>query len=373
MRGRRIAWLAVLTVLAVPVAPAAAQPQPDEEIEPAPAGDPEAPPAPVKDPKLAKKWLDAGKLLLQKGDTATRAKRADDAKQSYENAVTAFEKSIESGEDITTHALLAEAHDKLGRHDLAVKHYRVVAKAQAGVPAPLMKKVTAKLDELAMKVGLVTLTVKPEGATISLGGTELGKAPLPEALVLLPGTYTVAFQAEGFQPREAELNVEAGSESERTIELEPIKVVVQEPEKDDEPVLPPPPPPRPSRLPLYAGGAAAAALLGVGAVTGILAVGRHGTFTSADATATEREDARSSGKTLALVTDVTLVGGVAAAGFTAYWYFFKYRPALQKPAEQRPAAVGGVRARRDAAQSAKVDLIPWVQSDASGLTLVGAF
>ncbi len=366
--------------------PAAAQPA-DEETEPAPpapapapADAPEAaeppPAAPVKDPKLARKWLLAGQQLLQKGDGQTRAKRLDDAKTSYENAVTAFEKSIEVGEDLGTHALLADALDKLGKHDLAVKHYRVVVNAQEGVRADVQKKAAAKLDEALLKVGIVTLNVKPDGTTITLAGVELGKAPLPEPLVLMPGTYAVGFQVEGYQPREAELNIEAGSESERTIELEPVKIV-QAPIKDEEPIAPPPPPPPPSRLPLYAGAGAAATLLGVATVTGILAIGRHGTYTATDATAEERADARSSGKTLALVTDLALVGGLAAGGFTAYWYFFKYRPALEKPAEQRPAgpveATRRGRGRRDGAQSTKVDVIPWVQPDASGLTLVGVF
>ena len=369
---RRIAWIAALAVLAALAAPAAAQ-QP-EEIEMSPAEpDPAKPPAaPVKDPKLAKKWLLAGQQLVQRGDWSTRAKRPDEAKASYENAVTAFEKSIEAGDDLNTHALLADALDKLGKHDLAVKHYRVVVKAQAGVRPDVLKKATAKLDELALKVGIVTLSVKPDGASISLAGTELGKTPLAEPLVLLPGTYTLSLRAEGFQPREVELNIEAGSESERTIELEAMKVVVAPPIKDPEPVEPPKPPPGPSRLPLYAGGGAAVALLGVATVTGILAVGRHGTYTSSDATPAERADARSSGKTLALVTDLSLAGGLVAGGFTAYWYFFKYKPARQKGTEARPA-MSQVRERRDAAQSTKAELVPWVQSGASGITLVGAF
>jgi hypothetical protein len=223
------------------------------------------------------------------------------------------------------------------------------------------KKATARLDALAMEVGTVMLKVRPEGALITLSGVEVGPAPLAEPLVLLPGTYTVGLQAEGFQPRELELNVEAGSESERTIELEAVKLVEAPPPAAPAPVAPPRPPP--SRLPLYIGGAAGGTLLGVAAVTGLLALGRHGTYTANDSTPDERAAAKSSGQTLARVTDLALVGGLAAGGFTAYWYFVKYRPALQKGPERRP----------DAAQSTKVEVIPWVQSGASGLTLVGAF
>ncbi len=369
----------MLAALAALAAPAAAQPaggdapaQPAEgDVPPPPEAAPSPPEAPVKDPKLARKWLLAGQQLVQKGDWLVRAKRPDEAKTHYENAVTAFEKSIEVGEDPGTHALLADALEKLGKPDLAVKHLRVLVKAEAGVRPDVLKKATARLDELSMQVGIVTLNVRPDGAVIALAGVELGKTPLAEPLILLPGTYTLAFEAEGFQPREVELNVEAGSESERAIELEAVKIVVEPPAPETVPV--PPPRPAPSRLPLYAGGAAGATLLGVAAVTGLLALGRHGTYTGSDSTPAERADARSSGKALALVTDLAVVGGLAAGGFTAYWYFVKYRPALQKRTEQRPAAARTARGRPDAAQSTKVDLIPWVQSGASGLTLVGAF
>ncbi len=367
MGRRRIASIGSIVALAAAAlaAPAAAQPA-DE------GGAPAADAAPARDPKAVKKWQLAGQQLVGKGDARARARRADEARTHYENAVTAFEKALEAGGEADTRALLADALDKLGKHDLAVKHYRLVVSAGAGVRPDVLKKATARLDELAMEVGIVTLKVRPEGALITLAGVEVGKAPLAEPLVLLPGTYTVGLQAEGFQPREVELNVEAGSESERTIELEAVKLVVEPPPA---PAAAPVarPRPRPSRLPLYVGGAAGGTLLGVATVTGLLALGRHGTFTASDSTPDERADAKSSGQTLALVTDLALVGGLAAGGFTAYWYLVKYRPALQKGTERRPAVSRGGRGRQDAAQSTKVDVIPWVQSGASGLTLVGAF
>ena len=404
MRGRRIAWSAVLAVplvLAALAAPAAAQSPDDIEMDPEPVAPPAKPtpapaPAPgkppadgtgptapaapaapaepvVKDPKVAKKWLTTGQQLVQKGDWYTRAKRPADAKTSYENAVTAFEKSIAAGDDLNTYALLADVEEKLGMIDRAARHYRLVVKAQAGIRPDVQKKATARFDDLATKVGIVTLVVKPDGATVALAGTELGKTPLAEPLVLMPGTYTVALQAEGFQPREAELVVEAGSEAERTLELEAVKIVVRAPITSDFVEPPPPPPPPPSRLPLYVGGGAAVALLGTAVVTGILAVGQHGTYTSRDATAIERDDARFNGKRLALVSDISLAGGIVAGGFTAYWYFLKYRPAQRNLTEQPPATVQRGARRQDGAQSAKVDLVPWVQSTASGLTVVGVF
>ena len=186
---------------------------------------------------------------------------------------------------------------------------------------------------------------------------------MTEPIILMPGTYTLSFAADGFQPKDAELKVEAGSESERTIELDPIQVIVTPPPVVDEaPVVAPVVAPAPSKLPLYVGGGVAVGAAGIGLITGILAVSRHGTFTAGDSTRTEREDARSSGQSLALVTDLALGTAVVAAGFTAYWYFVKYKPGKAK-----------FDAEGQASTMSKVDVVPWVQSEAGGFSVAGSF
>lgn len=372
-----------LVLVAALTAPAIAQP-PDEEIEmepeeaapppdtkapadrpPTPADPPttdapadaaaEPPPVP-KDPRLARKEYNAGRRFVQKGDYLTRANKPDDAKAQYEQALAAFEKAVAASDTLDYQFDLAGVHEKLGKLDVAAKHYLVLVKAQTGVRADIKKKATAKFDELSVQIGLLTLRTKPEGATISLGGNELGTTPLAEPLILMPGSYTFALAADGFQPKEIEIKVEEGSESERTIELEPIPIVV-EPVKprDDEEVVTAPIASQPSKLPIYVGGGAAIALAGVATVTGIMATSAHNKFTAADSSPSEREDAKARGENLAVVADVALVGAVAAAGFTAYWYFCKYKSGQRKASAERSAAA-----------TSKVDVVPWVKHDAGG-------
>lgn len=349
MKRGRVALLCV----AFAAAPAAAQP----EDEAPPADDAAPEPAPAKDPKQAKKWRDTGATLVGKGDALARRNKPDEAKTQYENALTAFQRAIEFGADANVTYELALVHDKLGKHDEAYKILRTVGKAGAGLRPDILKKATAKLDDLATKIGLVMLAIKPDGATIAIGGNEVGRSPLAEPLVLAPGTYTIALSADGFQPKQTEIKVEAGSESERTIELEAVEIVVQPPAPPEEKPAPPPPA-RASKTPLFVGGGAAVALFGVATVTGLMARSEHDTFTGATSTEDERADAQARGKKLALVTDLCLVGGVAAAGFTAYWYFAKYRTAQQKP---------------ETRDEAKLDVVPWVKLDAGGFAVAGSF
>ncbi len=375
--GRRIAFVVLASLLALPRAMAQpANPAPDIEMEPDEPQSPTPPtpppadgaPAPVvKDPKVAKKWQLAAQQLVQKGDYNTRKNKPDEAKAQYDNAVTAYTKAIEASDDLALHYELGLLLDKLGKFDLATIEMRKAAKA--GVKPDVMKKATAKYDELTTKVGLVTLTINTESATISLNGAELGKSPLVEPLIFMPGTYTLSFAADGYQPKDSEIKVEAGSESERAIELEPIKITVEPIQKEVEVPLAVPGPKPPSKLPLYIGGGATIAFGVVGVITGILAVSQHSTYVAEGSNKLDREDARANGKTLAHVTDAMFVTAIGAAGFTAYWYFFKYKPAQNKRTEG-PSPPG-----RDpnAPEMSKVDVIPWVQSTGGGFSVSGSF
>jgi hypothetical protein len=382
MAGRRLAIAALLAAAAS--SGASAQPkdpagrgepgqpgQPGEpiEIEPAPpaagpdtAGSAAAVVASAKDPRLAKKWLAAAQQLMQKGSYFAARNRPDDARSQFENAVGAYQRAIEVGDDPNLYLELAVAEDRLGKLVDAVRHLRRLTTATAGARADAVKKANARLAELLTKVGLVTLRIAPPGASITLGGAELGTAPLGEPLVLMPGTYTLSFQAEGFQPREAEIVVEPGTDSERAIDLEPVKVVFAAVAPSVvEAALQAERPRPPSKLPLYLG----AGLTGVAAVSavvfGALAIAQHATFTGASSSRLDREDARTNGKRFAVVADVSLGTAVVAAGFTAAWYFYKYRPARQSDdRSSRPIET-------------KLEVVPWVQFQSGGAAIAGWF
>jgi hypothetical protein len=366
MGDQRLALTKIMLAasLACVASPAFAQVAEPEEAPPADA----APAAPAKDPKVVKTWQAAGDTLIKKGDQLTKQGKADEAKTHYVNAATAYQKAIDASDDPTAlQLLLATALDKAGDPAGAMKALKPVV-AQTEKP-DLAKKAQTKLDELSMKVGVVALTIIPEGTQVALAGTNIGESPLPEPLVLAPGTHTLTFTAAGYQPKDVELKVEAGSESERKIELEPVPIVTKPQEAEPEQEAPPVEPTKPSLLPIYIGGGAAVGLVVIGSITGIAAVGKQNQYDESTS-ATERADIRSSGKNLALVTDLCLVGAVGAAAFTTYWYMYRYRPAAKALAEREAA-----RHHKGAATvaRAKVEVVPWVQPETAGIFAVGSF
>ncbi len=312
------------------------------------------PTGPVKDPKLAKKLFAAAQGFEKKADQLAKQNKPDDAKAQYAEAINAYGKAIEVGDDPSYTLALAIVEDKAGDPASAFKHVKALLATQPPLKPDLIKKAQAKLDELDGKVGKVTLTVIPDGAQIMIGGKTVAEAPMTEPLVLSPGTYTVSFAAVGFEPKDAELKVEAGSESERKIQLTPVKVVPKHPDLESEPEKPVAT--APNMMPLYIGGGATAVLLVTSIVYDFKAKHQHDIFTAKNTTTNDRLDARDNGKLFAHVADITLVGALGAAAFSGYWYWYKIRPAMAAH-EQEP----------------KVGLAPWVQPDASGLTAFGRF
>ena len=363
--------LVLISSLALPTLARAQDIEMDPPAAPAPTDAPvdTAPSAVVKDAKVARKWRDAGTTLVKQGDAATKKAKLDEAKQLYENALTAFTNAYAASEDLALYVEIGAVNEKLGRFDVAATSYRKVVTVKTGVKADVLRKATTRFDDVTAKVGSLTLGIKPDETTVTLAGVDVGKSPLAEALFLMPGAYTFSFTADGFQPKDVEIKIEAGSESERSIELEPIKIIISTPTPDYEPPVEIVKPVLPSKLPLIIGASVTGAAAITAVVTGLMARKKHDTFVAPASTGDEREDARVAGKNLALTTDIAIGVGVVAAGVTAGYYLFKYRPAVKKyDAESRPPPT-----RAPGLSMAKVLVSPWVKGDAGGFALAGSF
>jgi hypothetical protein len=357
----RIGGTLVCALLLGAVAPGRAAPDPAGGDAPAADGADDDQPV-TKDPKAAKRWLAAADQLAKRGDAASKRGKVDEARSQWERAVVAYGKTLAAGDDPAVALPLALIEAKLERFYDAVRHVRALAAPGIKVKADVAKQAAARLDEWSAKVGMVTLTVVPAGATISFEGKPLGASPLPEPLVLPPGRHTVSLAADGFQPRDIELKVEAGSETDKKIELEPIPVVVDAPPPRKEAPAAPVEAARPERWPLMVGAAVGGGLVIGATVTGVLAIKRHSVYVAPGSTSDERASAKTSGQRFALANDLCLVGAVAAAAATTYYYLKVYR---------RAPTVGASGEAHD--DVSKVDVVPWVQPESGGLVIAGQF
>lgn len=299
----------VALALATTVGPAAAEddpPEPDASLlapddapvpDDAPPDDDAAPddaPAPALDPRGRRRWPRSWSRVVMsfrtKGNYYTKRKKPDKATERYERALEAYAKAFELGGDPAVQIKMANVEEKLGRWVDAARHYAGFLAAVAD-PDPADKaEAEGRLEVVKEHLGVLTLTIAPEGAAVSIDGTALGTAPLTAPIYLAPGPHALEITADGYQPSTPQLEVDAGSEAERTFELEPVPAVIVD--------TPPPPPPRvvepvalppgPSKLPLIGGGVAVG-LAGGAVATGLMALARHDVFVDASASPGRRE------------------------------------------------------------------------------------
>jgi tetratricopeptide (TPR) repeat protein len=151
----------------------------------------------------------------------------------------------------------------------------------------------ARHEELrATTIAQINLTTTPAGATITVDGEEqAGQTPM--RLELDPGEHKLVVAAEGHQPKELDLTVEAGQKLEETIELIPEPAPEAEqpaaPPPEPEPTPPPPPPEEKSMVPAYVTLGIAGAGAVVGTIFGIMALGKKSDYD--DAPTADKADA----------------------------------------------------------------------------------
>ena len=328
---------------------------------PPPDVEPAIDPAVAKE--MAKKLVQGGDEFFKKGDYYVKRKKPKDAQERYERALAAYSKAFELGGEPEVYFLIAGAEDKLERALDAAIHYRRFLTDAPGADGAQRDKATARLDILKLQIGVLALAVQPEGSAVVVDGNPAGTAPLAEPFFLAPGEHKLSITTEGYTPLEQTFTVEAGSEAERTYQLEPVPAVIV----DQAPPPPPPPPPRkappgPSKLPMILGGTVTVGLVGGAVATGLMAVGRHDTFVDESSSANRRENARTEGKTLALVTDAMIAGSVIAAGITTYYYLKVYKPKVrshERMVRDRASGVGALTAP-------KLLVAPWVEASGPG-------
>lgn len=381
--GARRTWvvaaLVSLCAAAGPTSIALAQPDPDPgpDVEmpgdepPVPEGD--APPDPTAEPDpatkaAAKKLLDGGDGFLKKGERYAKRKKADQAKAEYERALAAYTKAFELVPNPKIYYPMAIAEEKLEKWVDVATHLRRFLNQAPDADAKMRADAEARLDNAKLYIGVLKLTVAPEGAQVAIDGNPVATTPLTEPIFLAPGDYTLALSADGYKPMEQPITVEAGSESERMFELESAAVIIDTPRPPPPPPAEVPMPPRPSKVMLFVAGGATLAFFAGATTTGILAVGKNGTWKDENASDTAREDARQSGKSLALLTDGLVVGTIVAGGLTAYYYTKIYKP---KQAEYKKQLEEREKRFDEYARAPKVFVTPWVQAGGGGLVLTG--
>ncbi|RMH42432.1 MAG: PEGA domain-containing protein [Deltaproteobacteria bacterium] len=325
------------------------------------AGVPHAAAQSANDKREAKKHLKAGDRHRDRGDRYRRRGDEEKAVAEYEAALADYQAAYERVPNPTLYYPIAQVEERLGMDLEALDHYRKVLAEAEGLPDDLRAEIEVAIDKLKERLALVTFHVEPEGATVAVDGVVVGTAPLSEPVAFIPGEISIKVTKDGYKPYEDKRTVDVG---EQTIEVYLDKLIKTVPA---EPIVEAPPPrsepPAPAgRTRVIVGASVAGGLVATAIVTGVLAASKHGDFEDDTLPVSERESARDSGKTLALVTDLLWVGAISAGAYTAYYYFTDYRANRERAA----------RRARDT-HAARMWIAPYAGTGQVGVAAGGAF
>ena len=333
----RLLSLAILLTVSLTAAPATAQ-----------EGD-----AAARD--RARDLIASGDNHLARGDRLMERGKKVDAQESYLAALADYEAAHKAFKSPKIYFAIALAEKRLGRYIEALGHFDRLLAELDEVPEKLRAEVERHVNEVKQNLGVILFRIQPEGATLEVDGEVIGRAPLNRPHYVVPGEHEYRVHRPGYETLEGSIVLEAGDVREDPLVLKSGTDSSPPVEVEERPAAPPAPEGPAEARPLYVGLGLTGAFVAGAAVTGLLAMSRHDTFTDDSATPDDRDSARTSGRNLALVTDVLVIGAIASATYTAFYYVTRYRP------------------DRESGGASAFQVVPAVSPESAGVAVTGRF
>ena len=223
-RTRR-ALCSVALLLAVAAQPklAAAQAEAGAAEEPPDPTDVRAPSS--EDPENADSARRARELFMQ-GQTHFQA-------GEFEQAVESFQAAAELVPSADLWYNIARGYEELRRYDDAAEYYRRYLRDR--IDPPDRARIETHIAELERAheeqrrqardvptMGSLRVDVDQEGASVTVGGDDVGVSPLTDPLAIAPGLHTLRVNLDGYVPFRSDVRVLAGVTTLADVNLEPI-------------------------------------------------------------------------------------------------------------------------------------------------------
>ncbi len=192
---KRVVWICSLVICSI----ARAQtPPPDPVPAPAPApAAPDAPaPTPPPEPDPAKVHIDQGAALYNDGN--------------YPAALAEFEEAYRLKPAAYILNNIGLTQKALFRYADAIASLQGYLTGSPNLAPERRAEAEQIIAEMKALLAEVTLTITPDGATVTVDGRPAGTAPLVKPLAIAAGTHSIEITADGYEPQKRDVMVSAG-------------------------------------------------------------------------------------------------------------------------------------------------------------------
>lgn len=252
---------------------------------------------------------------LQEAKAAFQEGQAAYDRGDYTAAIASWQRSFELSQKVSLFYNIGLAYERLGKlDDAAAALDRFVSGTQPD--DPYLDRGRARLSLIRERLAQtgVLIACNEEGATILVDERDMGRTPRPDRIGLAPGGHRIIVRKQGFADFRSDVALASGQELKIDVTLSRERPASQPVESAA--TL------GPDEAPSFAGSSILGPALTIGggvvAVTGIV-VGAVALGKAKDA---KSEDDADSARTLALVADVSMAVGLAAAAVGSYLWFF---------------------------------------------------
>ncbi len=236
-----------------------------------------------------------------------------------EEAIPHFVESLRLDPKAITLINLANCEEKVGRLADALGHWAEARlHAQTENAKPIAEEAEKRQSALEPRVPKLTIAIAqsaPKDTTVTRDGVALGAVAIGIALPVNPGDHVIVAAAPGRAEARASIRVAEG-------EAKSIEVAPGEPRAEPARERPAPPARRGTSPLVWIGFGTAIVGVGVGAVTGVMALGKASSAKDAcpDHTCTDpsKLDDVSTGRTLGTISTIAFVVGGAFAAVGVY-------------------------------------------------------
>jgi hypothetical protein len=168
--------------------------------------------------------LAGGSALAQEDREAARAEfergRSAFEAGAFREALDHFQEAYRLAPHPNVRVNIANCYDQLDRPIEALVHFEHFLTEADRPPPAQRREVESAIARLRQRVGTLTLQITPDGAQITIDGTETRRAPVAEPVRVVAGSHTVEVQLDGYRTERQTVVVEGGGTARLALRLQ---------------------------------------------------------------------------------------------------------------------------------------------------------